>query len=84
MSRSDEEILYKVFLFDVDSHLSFSAAMLTPVETDGISLDITVCVMVTTISSSAMRSSTRISGQLPQFPFSFHLQRPLEWRGVPP
>jgi len=40
MSRSDEEILYKVFFFDVDSHLSFSAAMLTPVEADGISLDI--------------------------------------------
>ena len=40
MGGGDEEILHKIFLFDVDAHLPLSAAMLAAVEADRISLDI--------------------------------------------
>ena len=40
MCGSDEEVHYKIFLFDVDPHLPLSSAMLTPVEADGIPFDI--------------------------------------------
>src|SRR4030067_3845061 len=40
MSGDDKKVLYKILLFDIDSHFPLSAAMLTPVEADGISLDI--------------------------------------------
>ena len=40
MGGSDEEVFYKILFLDIDAHLSLSAAMLAPVEADGISLDI--------------------------------------------
>src|SRR3972149_8419574 len=40
MSGGDKKVLDKILLFDIDSHLSLSATMLTPVKADGISLDI--------------------------------------------
>ena len=40
MRGSDKEVFHKVFLPHIDPHLSLSSPMLTPVEADGISLDI--------------------------------------------